>query len=245
MDLLLTLETKARARKESGELDAALSRWKRAHEGLRRFDDVDSLFDFLRESHRASAKDLALVSLCAEATPKGSNKSIDEDAAALLSWTLLPGLVNCHQEFDRWNVLSTEDLDSELIAGLWVAAANVTTLTTNVWAYLITGARWGALGAIRRSLAWGARVELVDAISLAHLAPESTLAWHPVKVLIEAIRRGVITAEEVPVLTLPLDDACGSSSTSRVTRRQQFLVRRRFREWVNTFRDVPPADLLA
>jgi hypothetical protein len=47
----------------------------------------------------------------------------DEDAAVLIAWLMLPSLLLVRRSLAARSTLDTDELDAELLAGLWEAAA--------------------------------------------------------------------------------------------------------------------------
>jgi hypothetical protein len=191
MDLLQRVEVDLAALRRSGTLDNALRRWKaRRRDALQSFADVKALILFLRDpdAEPRAAKDSALAAISVEATDG------DQTAATLLLWLMLPGLLRVRQRLVTWNALGREDLDAELLAGVWEAATAVGPATTSVAARLVNRARRRALTAVRRAADWAGRSE--------PLSPEMAEPGHEHSggaedvLLSEAIRAGVISSEE-------------------------------------------------
>jgi hypothetical protein len=189
MDLLQRVEGDLAALQRSGELDEALRRWKTTRDALQSFADVEGLIGFLRDAgaEPRAAKDSALAAISVEATGG------DQTAATLLLWLMLPGLLRARQRLVSWNALGREDLDAELLAGVWEAATAVGPATTSVAARLVNRARRRALTAVRRAADWAGRSE---PLSTEMAEPEHEHAGGPEEVLSEAVRAGVISSEE-------------------------------------------------
>jgi hypothetical protein len=152
VDSLSRLERDFRAWGPDG-CAAALRRWKGGHGALRPFRDPADLIGFLRGrgSELAAARDAAWAALCLEATAG------DRDAALLLLWLLLPALYGARRKLARWEAVEPEDLDAELLAGLWQAAKEVQAETRDIAGRLVNRASWRALGAMREAIEWSRR----------------------------------------------------------------------------------------
>ena len=155
VDLLQRVEGDLAALRRSGALDDALRRWKTRRDELRSYADAEALIGFLRDpdAEPRAAKDSALAAICVEATDG------DQTAATLLLWLMLPGLLRVRQRLATWNALGRDDLDAELLAGVWEAATAVGPATTSVAARLVNRARRRALTAVRRAADWAGRSE--------------------------------------------------------------------------------------
>jgi hypothetical protein len=152
VDSLSRLDRDFRARGPEG-FAAALRRWRECHEGLRPFGDPADLVGFLRDRAPglAPARDAALAALCQEST-RG-----DDDASLLLLWLLLPALSGARRRLGTWEAVEPEDLDAELLAGLWQAAKEIRPETRDVAGRLVNRASWRALGAMREAIDWSRR----------------------------------------------------------------------------------------
>ena len=156
MDLLSRVEGDLAALRRSGALDEALRRWKIRREGLLSFADAEALIGFLRDPdvEPRRAKDPVLAALCMEATGG------DQNAATFVLWLMLPGLLRVRRRLTSWmNAIGREDLDAELLAGVWEAATAIGPTTANVAARLVNRARRRALSALRQALDWAGRLE--------------------------------------------------------------------------------------
>ena len=189
MDLLQRVEGDLAALRRSGVLDDALRRWKTRRDALRSFADVEPLIRFLRDpgAEPRATKDSALAAISVEATDG------DQTAATLLMWLMLPGLLRVRQRLATWNALGRDDLDAELLAGVWEAATAVGPSSAGVAARLVNRARRRALTAVRRAADWAGRSE---PLSTEMAEPEHEHSGGPEEVLSEAVRAGVISGEE-------------------------------------------------
>jgi hypothetical protein len=190
VDLLQRVEGDLAALRRSGMLDDALRRWKRKRDALRSFADVEALIGFLRDpgAEPRAAKDSALAAISMEATHG------DQAAATLLLWLMLPGLVRARRRLASWNALGREDLDAELLAGVWEAATAVGPLTTSVAARLVNRARRRGMTAARRAADWAGRSEPLST-GMADPGPEPG-SDESEDILVEAVRAGVISTGE-------------------------------------------------
>jgi hypothetical protein len=189
VDLFQRVEGDHAALRRSGMLDEALRQWKRRRDTLRSYADAEALIGFLRDpgAEPRAAKDSALAAISVEATHG------DQAAAALLLWLMLPGLLRVRQRLVTWNAMGREDLDAELLAGVWEAATAVGPSTTSVAARFVNRARRRALTAARRAADWAERSE---PLSTEMADPEPQPSGGPEDVLSEAVRAGVISTGE-------------------------------------------------
>jgi hypothetical protein len=189
VDLLQHVEGDHAALRRSGTLDDALHRWKTRRDALRSYADAEALIGFLRDpgAEPRAAKDSALAAISMEAADG------DQTAATLLLWLMLPGLLRVRQRLITWNAIGREDLDAELLAGVWEAATAVGPANTSVAARLVNRARRRAMTAVRRAADWTMRSE---PLSTEMAEPGHEHAGGPEEVLSEAVRAGVISSEE-------------------------------------------------
>lgn len=243
VDLLRMVEEDLGALRPSGALDEALRRWQRRREGLRSFADANALIGFLRDPdvEPRRAKDSALAALCMEATHG------DQSAATLLLWLMLPGLLRMRRRLAAWNALGREDLDGELVAGLWEAATAIGPATANVAARLLDRARRRALAAIRQAADWAGRTEPLTGEVEESTGPEAG-GSDVNDVLAEAVRAGVISAAEADLFRASRTTVRELRSRLRVTeggvRNRRHRAKRRLLAWVATTSPIPPQFLL-
>lgn len=243
VDLLRMVEEDLGALRPSGALDDALCRWQRRREGLRSFADANALIGFLRDPdvEPRRVKDSALAALCMEATHG------DQRAATLLLWLMLPGLLRMRRRLAAWNALGREDLDGELVAGLWEAATVIGPATANVAARLLDRARRRALAAIRQAADWAGRTEPLTGEVEESTGPEAG-ASDVNDVLAEAVRAGVISAAEADLFRASRTTVRELRSRLRVTeggvRNRRHRAKRRLLAWLATTSPIPPQFLL-
>jgi len=189
VDLLGKVEEDLLVLRRSGALDDAMRMWQMRRKELQSFADASALVGFLRDpdAEPRRAKDSALVALCTEASDG------DKGAVALLLWLMLPGLLRVRRRVLS-NALDHEDLDAELLAGVWEAATAVEPSTPNVATRLRHGARRRALAAVHQAEDWAGRIEpLTGEVE----SPGAEVgAGDADDVLSEAVRAGVISAAE-------------------------------------------------
>lgn len=183
------------ARRDAGALDAAWPRWLARRESLRRFADPEDLVAACRDraSHPWEEADAGLAALCLEA------RGGDETAASLLLWLVLPGLLRLRSRLARSVVLPPEDLDAELLAGIWEAASVVQASTRRVASRLLNTALWRALNTLREALRWAETAtplapELEDRAEFTAPSPE------PGDALAGAVREGAVSSDEMELL---------------------------------------------
>ena len=238
VDLLARLEADVTDRQASGALDEALRRWRTRHEELRCFDHSDDLITFVRELNkdRREFKDRVLAALCAEGV-RG-----DDDAALLLVWLMIPGLLLLRRRLAARGGLDGDDLDAELLAGVWESAARVRSETRYVAKRLLDSARRRALTAIRHEEAWIGRIEHLQG-DIGESA-EGADAGEPLEVLSEALAAGVISRVEVELfrasrVAIPeLRSRLGISESAARSRRLR--AKRRLLDWLATSAPMAP-----
>ena len=191
VDLLGRVEGDLAALRRSGALDGALHRWRSRREALLSFDDTEALIGFLRDPdvEPRRAKDSVLAALCMEAA-RG-----DQSAATFVLWLMLPGLLRVRRRLAAWNALGREDLDAELLAGVWEAATAIGPTTASVAARLVNRARRRALAAIRQSADWTGRSEPLSTDTAEPPGPDTGPDGLE-DVLTVAVRAGVISVGE-------------------------------------------------
>ena len=231
MDLLTRLDAEVAARRASGASADALCRWRTRHEALRSFDHPDSLIGFARaaDAEPGDRKDHMLAALCVEGV------SGDDDAAVLLVWLMLPSLLLVRRRLTARSGLDADDLDSELLAGLWEAAARVRPGAPHVAKRLVDGARHRAFAAVRRDEDWSERTEPLQGEigeSRAVRAGNGELR----DVLSEAVGAGVISEVEAELFRASratsrrLRSRLGISESAARSRRLR--AKRRLLDWL-------------
>jgi hypothetical protein len=238
VDLLTKLEADITDCQASGALDEALRRWRTRHEELRCFDRPTGLISFVREADkdRHEFKDRVLAALCAEGV-RG-----DEDAALLLVWLMFPGLLLLRRRLGTRGGLDGDDLDAELVAGVWESAARVGSETRYVAKRLLDSARRRALRAVRNEEAWVGRIERLQG-DIGESA-EGVDAGETVDVLSEAVVAGVISQVEVELfrasrVAVPeLRSRLGISESAARSRRRR--AKRRLLDWLATSAPMAP-----
>jgi hypothetical protein len=243
VDLLRKLEEDLAALRRSGELDDALRRWQARRGELRSFANANALIRFVRDPDVAPrrAKDSALAALCVEATHG------DQRAVTLLLWLMLPGLLRVRRRLASWNALDRDDLEAELLAGAWEAAAAIEPVTAHVAARLLDKARRRAQAAIRQAADWAGRTE-----RLTRDVEESTGAEAGASdvdgVLAEAVRASVISAVEADLFRASRTTVRELRSRLNVTegavRSRRLRAKRRLLAWLATTSLIPPQSLL-
>ncbi|MGH2693321.1 MAG: hypothetical protein ACRDJJ_00760 [Actinomycetota bacterium] len=242
MALLTRLEEDFAARRDSGELATAFARWCRERESVAEFPDIDSLLGVCRDPEGGNwgMKDAALSALCAEAAGG------DQDAATALLWLLLPGLILERARIGGVRSLGGDELEAELLAGIWEEAARVTPGDRRVARRLLNGARWRALGAIRDALDWAGRAqELTSELEETHGPQRSGPG--PEEVLTSAVRDGTLSGEDGELILATrqtirrIARKLGLSLTAAEQRRHR--ARARLREWLSGGSHEPPAGL--
>jgi hypothetical protein len=238
VDPLTRLDAEIASRRESGALVDALCRWRTRHEELESFDHPDHLIELARAADgKSDSKDRLLAALCVEGV------SGDDDAAVLLVWLMLPSLLLVRQRLAVRSGLDADDLDAELLAGLWESAARVKPGAPYVAKRLIDGARHRALAAIRRAEDWTGRIEPLrgEVGESPRLLADS--GEFP-DILSAAVAAGVISDVELQLFRAPrvaiprLRSRLGMSESAARSRR--FRARRRLLDWLAT--SSPPAE---
>lgn len=238
VDLLGKVEADLVARRTSGALDDALRRWQTRREELRAFEDVSSLIAFLRDpdAERRWAKDSALAALCIEGIGG------EDDAALLLVWLMLPGLLLVRRRLTARGGISRGDLDAELLAGVWESATEIGPATSNVAARLLDRARRRALAAIRQEEQWAGRTEPLTR-DVEELAGPQADAGDVLDVLAEAVRARVISSGEADLFRTSrttireLRSRLGVSESG--VRSRRLRVKRRLLVWLASSSAIP------
>ncbi len=242
MDLLGRVEGDLAALRRSGALDAALRRWKIRQRGLLSFADAEALVGFLRDPdvEPRRAKDPALAALCMEATHG------DQSAATLLLWLMLPGLLRVRRRLAAWNALGREDLDAELIAGVWEAATAIGPATASVAARLVNRARRRALSALRQAADWAGRSEPLST-EVGESSGPKVASGGLEDLLAEAVQAGAISEEEVELFRASrrtigeVRARLGVTAYGAQNRRRR--AKRRLLTWLAESSRIPPRFL--
>jgi hypothetical protein len=239
VDLLGKVEGDLTALRRSGALDQALCGWQTRRDELRSFADPEALITLLRDPDVVPrrAKDPVLAALCMEATGG------DQDAATLLLWLMLPGLLRVRRRLASWNTLGREDLDAELLAGVWEAATAIGGTTANVAARLVDRAQRRALTAVRQAADWAGRFAPLST----EIGESPSLGDDPggaEDVITEAVRAGVISEVEADLFRASRSNIgevrarLGVTAYAAQNRRRR--ARRRLLAWLADSAPVPP-----
>lgn len=239
MDPLEKVEGDLVALRRSGALGRALRRWQARREELRSFDDGEALIRFLRDPdvEPRRAKDPVLAALCMEATLG------DQRAATLLLWLMLPGLLRVRRRLASWNALGREDLEAELLAGVWEAATAIGPATGNVAARLVNRAHRRALAAVRQAADWAGRSEPLSR-EMARSPGQEGEPDGAEDVLTEAVRAGVISEVEADLFRASRTNIgevrarLGVTAYAAQNRRRR--AKRRLLAWLAESAPVPP-----
>lgn len=231
VDLLTRLDAEVATRRASGALVDALRRWRTRHEDLRSFAHPDELIGLARTGHdqRRESKDHILGVLCVEGVDG------DDDAAVLLVWLMLPSLLLVRRRLAARSALDPDDLDAELLAGLWEAAARVQPGAPYVAKRLADGARHHAFAAILREENWTGRIAPLQG-EIGESQTVSAADGEVGDVLAEAVAAGVISEVDVDLFrasrtaTTRLWSYLGVSETAARSRRLR--ARRRLLDWL-------------
>lgn len=242
VDLLGRVEGDLAALRRSGALDAGLCRWKIGQQGLRSFADAEALIGFLRDPdvEPKRTKDPVLAALCMEAT-RG-----DQSAATFLLWLMLPGLLRVRRRVAAWNALGREDLDAELIAGVWEAATAIGPATASVAARLVNRARRRAMSALRQAVDWAWRLEPLPLEVGEDPGPEVAPGGLE-DVLVEAVQGGCISEEEAELFRASrrtigqVRARLGVTAYGAQNRRRR--AKRRLLAWLAESSRIPPQFL--
>jgi len=170
----------------------------------------------------------------------------EPQAATLLIWLVLPGLVRARQTLGGRSALSAQDLDAELVAGVWEAATSVGANTRGVSARLVNGARWRALGAIREAIDWAKRSEPLSA-EVADLPESDLLPGGLPDILAEAVRRRVVSDGEAQLILASRlsirDVASDLGITLCAAQRRKRRAKLRLVAWLGESSRIPPRPL--
>lgn len=239
VDLLAKLEADVADRRASGALNKALGRWRTRHEELSAFDDPEGLIGFIRnpDRERHGSKDFVLAALCVEGIGG------DDNASLLLVWLMVPGLLLLRRRLATHGGLNRDELDAELLAGVWESAARVRPATRYVAKRLLDGARRRAMAAIRREEDWTGRTEpLTAGMEGAAISGADSEGMHDL--LAEGVGTGVISAVEAELLrasraVIPtLRARLGISESAARSRRLR--AKRRLLDWLATNSTMAP-----
>jgi hypothetical protein len=241
MDLLARIEEEITTLRRSGALTAGFRMCKERGDGLRSFDEVETLIAFLRDSKAGppQRKDAALAALCMEAS------SGDQRVATLLIWLLLPGLLRLRHDL-AGGAMAAQDLEAELVTGVWEAAVDVHPDSRKVAARLVNRARWRAIAAMREAIDWAGRFQQLgaEAADVPEPEVEPTVLR---EILTEAVWEGVVSSAEVELILASrftlreVGDRLGLTFCAAQQRRGR--AKRRLLAWVAESSRIPPQSL--
>jgi len=243
VDLLTKFDEEVATRRASGALVHALRRWRTRHDELLSLDHPDDLIRLARAAHDEGreSKDRVLAALCVEGV-RG-----DDDAAVLLVWLMLPSLLLVRRSLAARSALDTDELDAELLAGLWEAAARVRPGAPYVAKRLVDGARHRAFAATRREEDWTGRIAPLRG-EIGELQTVPADDGEVRDVLSEAVAAGVISEVEAELFRAPraavprLRSHLGISESAARSRRLR--AKRHLLDWLSdssSARVDPPA----
>jgi hypothetical protein len=240
--LLKRIEEELETRRGSGQLDVAFRRWRERRRGLGRFASPDELLAACRDPSGSSweAKDAALAAVCAEAAAG------DEDAASLLLWLLLPGLLREHARIAGPGILPHDELDAELLAGIWEGATQVEPGARHVARTLLNRARWAALEAVQDALDWTRRAEPLPPELDEDQGPWA-MGAEPEQVLVGAVRDGALSSQEAELVMASRRTVREISIRLGITlpaaQKRRHRARERLHAWLAGRSRRPPANL--
>lgn len=217
MSLFTAIESSFRTRQLTGALDRALGDWRANHDAFAHFAELDELIaclDDYRDPESAPERDIdeVLAALCTEACRQRAEGGAPEsralevveglqvvhsdEAASLILWLFLPQLWGS-QYANPGRALDRDDLEAEMALGLWEAVVKVTATTAGVGPRLVHAARRRARATARDALEYQRRCQ-----SLASIAGRATssLVGHPLEVVRDALRAGVINRDEARLI---------------------------------------------
>ncbi len=226
--------------------ESAYVRWRERREGLRPFREVDELVSFCRnpDGGPPEVKDGALAALCLEAAGG------DREASLLLLWLLLPALLLLRASLARWGALDPEELDAEMLAGVWETATEMTPDTGDVAARLVNAARRRATRAMRDAIEWSRRARPLPPEVAEPTAEETeeTPLPEPTRIVAQAVRDGAISSEEADLLLTARGTLRELGARLGITypaaRRRRVRARKRLLAWVRETSRIPPAGHL-
>jgi hypothetical protein len=231
VDLLTRFDEEVATRRGSGALVHALRGWRIRHDELRSLDHPDDLIRLARAAHDEGreSKDRVLAALCVEGV-RG-----DDDAAVLLVWLMLPSLLLVRRSLAARSAFDTEELDAELLAGLWEAVARVRPGAPYVAKRLVDGARHRAFAAIRREEDWTGRIApLLVEIGESQTVPPDADDFRDV--LSEAVAAGVISEIEADLFRASRAVAprlwSHQGISESAARSRRLRARRRLLDWL-------------
>jgi hypothetical protein len=151
MELFTAIHTTFEARLASPRLLARFADWVLLHEALDAIGDLEKLVEDARGGSRLDvAIDRALGALCIQAAAGGPEGRADDDAACLLLALLLEPLVRRSKDRDIAGILDAEDVQAELVAGVWEAIVSVPPNCSNISNLLINAGRRRVRAAAKR-----------------------------------------------------------------------------------------------
>lgn len=147
MGLLADVENVFNQARCSPLLERAFERWQEETSTFRRFAHIEDLISFCRTPDENYVKKNPIFSLLCTKARKG-----DTQARLLLLWLFLPGLWAVRDRLAEHEFLDSDELEAELVAGFWRAAARIRRGSRRVTGQLLNAARNGALSAAVRAV---------------------------------------------------------------------------------------------
>lgn len=244
MDVLSELEHSVLARIESGAYDAPLKRWRVNHTSLSSLEEAASLITVFRDpSEDAQTKNGMLRILCLEASHG------DEDAKDLVCWIMLPGMYSTDLSI-AGEVLEPDEIQAEMLSGIWLGASSVTPDTLDVARLLVRDARESLRRAVRQALRWRRLAADLDEPHVGTLEFENGVDLSdedPETLLSRAISEGVISSLELELVTTPRCSArtawerWGLTPYAKQHRRQR--AARKLLHWLQSRESAAPSFL--
>jgi hypothetical protein len=216
MALFDTVDLTFRRRCSSQQLAAAFHEWRKAHEGLGCFVDLDDLVAWCRKPRTCSQDviDSALTALCIQAAG-GAGEESDDDAACLLLWILLEPLTRRSEDPDIGTPLDADDAQAEIAAGMWEQVVRVRPGTTKVASVLVNGGRRRARLAARAEIDY--RICCRRLFELHRSPQHGNHLGHPESVVRAARETGVLSGFEAELIAATRlgDDSLSGAATNR------------------------------
>jgi hypothetical protein len=154
MELFATVEKTFESRRGSQRLARAFGLWRRRHQELTPFADVEEVIASCKTTGlpTGSEVDSALAALCAQAARGGRDATADDDAACLLLWVMLQPLRRRAHDSDIARALDSDDVQAEIAAGFWEGIVAIAPGRSGVAALLINAGRRRARLAARKEI---------------------------------------------------------------------------------------------
>lgn len=149
MGLLSELGRRYRKKRASAPFDDLFEAWRATYPPFAEYKNVEALIKFFRDDDDPEdyePKNAVAIILA------GLAREGDETAGLVLFELYLPGLYDIADEYGKHEVVESDDLDAEIVAGFWAAAEKLTPDTQIATGKLMWGAKDKAIELVTKAI---------------------------------------------------------------------------------------------